>query len=625
MILEKIKNAEDVRRLSNKKLELLAGEIRNRIIDVVSETGGHLASSLGTVELTIALHYAYNTPNDRIIWDVGHQTYAHKLITGRNEVFDSLRQYGGMSGFPKVCESEYDCYNTGHSSTSISLALGEAVAQDLNKASKEVIAVIGDGSMTGGIAFEGLNHLGHLKKNVTIVLNDNRHSISENVGALSEYLTSIITANSYNTLKNESYKLLRLIPFIGNPIANFILKTEIGLKRLFVPEHIFEDLGIRYFGPIDGHDISKMIKVFSKVKKIGNGPKIIHVITQKGKGYKYSEKNPTKFHGVSSFDVENGNALKSKGIGFSEVAGETLSYLADSDEKITAVTAAMTEGTGLKRFSEKYPDRFFDVGIAEQHAVTFCSALANQGLKPFFAVYSTFLQRGYDQLIHDVALMDLPVKFLIDRAGIVGEDGETHHGLFDISYLKAVPNLKILNPVTGIDLRNMIAYAANYNDGPIAIRYPRGSISEKNINYADTKNKFTEYRLFDQENEKHDLCIFTYSDMYYNALGVKDELEKNGFSVQIFTILCLKPLPIEEIEKSIENSKKYVFIENAHVEGSISETVLIKLKSELRNRFVKVYGFPDEVICHGNSNKLLQHYNIDSSSISNDLIGVLGE
>lgn len=617
MILEKINNVEDLRRLSIKNMNILVEELREYIIDVVSKNGGHLASSLGVVELTVALHYVYNTPYDRIIWDVGHQTYAHKILTGRRDGFKTLRKYQGMSGFPKICESEYDCYNTGHSSTSISLAVGEAVSSSIQNKNNKVVAVIGDGALTGGMAFEAINHAGHLKKDVTIILNDNCHSISENVGALSEYLTNIISTRSYNQLKKESYKILRKVPIFGNPLANFISKTEIGLKRLFVPGQFFEDLGIRYFGPIDGHDIKKLIKVMNKIKKLNGGPKVIHVLTKKGQGYEFSENDPTKFHGISPFNKEDGNVPKKQSLSFSKVFGSTLESLAEMDNSIVAITAAMTEGTGLKSFSEKFPERFFDVGIAEQHAVTFSAALANRGLKPFFAVYSTFLQRALDQLIHDVALMNLPVKFLIDRAGIVGEDGETHHGLFDISFLKSVPNLVILNPTNGSELRDMVKFASDYSNGPIVIRYPRGNVAEDEINYKTFEN--ISLPLSTCKGDGEDLVIITYSDFSNIAYSVVDNLKKKNIKVKVLTLLSIIPYDLDSIIEIVGKCSKFVFLENAHIRGAISESIIAELPGNLREKYYKTFAFPNEVVCHGDYSSLLRHYNLSAEIISNEI------
>ncbi|HEY1406721.1 MAG TPA: 1-deoxy-D-xylulose-5-phosphate synthase, partial [Spirochaetota bacterium] len=427
-LLDRIRSVKELRKLDLPALRTLASEIRDYIIKVVSRNGGHLAPSLGVVELTIALHYSFDTPKDRIIWDVGHQSYAHKILTGRKKEFATIRMFHGLSGFPKVTESPFDTYNVGHSSTSLSLAIGEAVARDLSHKKHHVIAVIGDGSLTGGISYEALNQIGTLRKDMIIILNDNEHSISKNVGAMSAYLTKLITGSFYNKVRKKYYRFLKKVPY-GKLLWELFKKVESRVKGLILPGQLFEELGIRYFGPIDGHNIEGIIELFERLKSINSGPKMVHLITRKGKGYAPAEKNPARFHGVSgAFDLATGETLAPRKVTFSDVAGKTLVRLAGKDERIVAVTAAMKDGTGLSAFEKAAPRRFFDVGIAEQHAVTFSSALAKNGLTPFVAIYSSFLQRAYDQLIHDVGIMNLPVTFLVDRAGIVGDDGETHHG-----------------------------------------------------------------------------------------------------------------------------------------------------------------------------------------------------
>jgi 1-deoxy-D-xylulose-5-phosphate synthase len=455
-----IKNVYDLRRLAPAQLPALAADLRTDIIDVVSARGGHLASSLGVVELTIALHYVFDTPVDTLIWDVGHQAYAHKLLTGRREEFKTLRSYQGLSGFPKICESEFDRYNAGHSSTSISLALGEAAARDLDGKRHRVVAIIGDGALSGGMAFEALNQMGEMEKDVIIILNDNEHSISRNVGALSNYLNRIISDPLYNQMRKTSHTLLSGLPGpLGRHVSRIFDRTEANLKHLFVPGQLFEDLGLRYFGPVDGHDLNSMVELLQRVRSIDNGPKIVHVITSKGRGYVPAEKNPSLFHGIGPFDRESGLVRKSPLTSYSEIVGQTLTGIACQDQDIVTITAAMASGTGLDIFAGRHPERFFDVGIAEQHALTFAAAMARNGKKPFVSVYSTFLQRAYDQIIHDIAIMNLPVRILIDRAGIVGEDGETHHGLFDISFMKNIPNFRVLSPASGEELKNALYFA----------------------------------------------------------------------------------------------------------------------------------------------------------------------
>ncbi|MDW7675694.1 MAG: 1-deoxy-D-xylulose-5-phosphate synthase, partial [Bacillota bacterium] len=473
-LLNKINSLEDFKQIPVNKMDQLATEIREFLIKSVSATGGHLAPNLGVVELTLALHYVYNSPNDKIIWDVGHQSYIHKLLTGRKDRFGTLRQFGGISGFPKISESPHDTFNTGHSSTSISAALGMAKARDLSGDNYQVIAVIGDGALTGGMAFEALNHAGDLGTDIIVVLNDNEMSISSNVGALSSYLSRLRTDPMYEKGKDEIEQLLKRIPAIGSKVLRVVDRLKDSLKYLVVPGMLFEELGFTYLGQIDGHHFGDVKTVLERAKQI-KGPKLVHVITKKGRGYHHAESNPNKFHGIGSFDLETGEAIGKKNAPtYTEIFGKTLVELAENDDKIVAITAAMPDGTGLTPFSKKYPDRFFDVGIAEQHAVTMAAGLATQGYKPIVAIYSTFMQRAYDQVLHDVCLQKLPVIFAIDRAGLVGEDGETHHGLFDLSFMGNIPNLVLMSPKDESELKDMLFTATKLN-GPVAIRYPRGS------------------------------------------------------------------------------------------------------------------------------------------------------
>ncbi|MBN1498521.1 MAG: 1-deoxy-D-xylulose-5-phosphate synthase [Spirochaetes bacterium] len=625
MLLDKITCVEQLRKLKGDELITLSEEIREYIIDVICKNGGHLASSLGVVELTLALHYTFNTPDDRIIWDVGHQAYAHKIITGRKDLFDRIRKYNGLSGFPKTCESEFDCYNTGHSSTSLSLALGESIARDLKNENHNVIAVIGDGSLTGGMAFEALNQIGHLKKNLIIILNDNSHSISKNVGALSEHLTEVISSHQYNTLKKNYYTFMKKIPLIGKISANFFMKIEVGIKRLFVPSSIFEELGLRYFGPVDGHNIKKMIMLFENLKTMKSGPKIIHIVTKKGKGYHHSENDPTKFHGIPKFDKNTGETALKTGTNFSEVAGTSLVELAANDDKIIAITAAMAEGTGLKQFSLRYPSRFIDVGIAEQHAVTLAASLAKNGFKPFFAVYSTFLQRGYDQMVHDVALMNLPVRFLIDRSGIVGEDGETHHGLLDVAFIKSIPNFRLFAPSNGTELAELIKFSANNNSGPAAIRYPRGNIPENDFTVSSVfrkGDKFDPYRIKELVSG-NETAIFTYGDMIVPAVKASELLRNEGISAAVYNVICLCPVDYRQYDDIINGVTSFIFIENSYSTGSISETVLSGLSGANRMKFISTVAFPNECICQGSQVQLFEHYRVNADKIKNSILDFL--
>jgi 1-deoxy-D-xylulose-5-phosphate synthase len=620
-LLDSIKSISDFRKLKKEQLSQLAAEIREFIIDVVSNNGGHLSSSLGVVELTLALHFVFNTPRDKIIWDVGHQCYAHKILTGRKDEFQSLRKLDGISGFPKMSESEFDPYNTGHSSTSLSLALGEAMGRDLKRENYKVIAVIGDGSLTGGMAFEALNQIGHMKNDLIIILNDNEHSISKNVGALSEYLMRIITGSIYNRLRRRSYEIIKKIPKFGASLYDLMYKAEASLKGILVPGYIFEELGIRYFGPVDGHNIDLMLEILSRIKKLNTGPKIVHILTRKGKGYEPAERDPAKFHGIGPFDKKTGKIKSSRSLSCSEIAGKTLAEIAKTDKKVIAITAAMKLGTGLYEFEKKSPNRFFDVGIAEQHAVTFAGALAAKGFKPFISIYSTFLQRAVDQLIHDIAIMNLPIKLLIDRAGIVGDDGETHHGLFDICIIRNVPNFIFLSPSNGIELRDMIYFAYGYNDGPIAIRYSRGGLSEGDL-------RFNEYNHFQPGKSNiltrgKNLAILSVGDMVATALQLNMLLKKAGISASVVNLLSLKPLDIQTIERSINYTDNFITIENGYISGGIGESILFSINSKLRGKHLFSAGFPDEFIPHGKNSELMKRYGIDASSLYERIVRLL--
>lgn len=613
-MLNSIYNVQDLRKLNIEQLKELSRELREYIIDVVSKNGGHLSASLGVVELTIALHYVFNTPADKIIWDVGHQCYAHKILTGRKSKFTTLRKFGGISGFPKPAESVFDSFSTGHSSTSLSLAAGEAVGRDLRHEKYKVIGVIGDGSLTGGMAFEALNHIGHLQKDVIIILNDNEHSISKNVGALSKYLMKMITGTLYNRLRRRSYDLIKKIPRYGQRAFDYIYKQEARLKQLIIPGSFFEELGIRYFGPVDGHNIDTLIEILERIKNLHNGPMIIHVLTKKGKGYEPAEKYPAAYHGVGPFDKSIGMRKKENVISYSEIAGKTLVELSKNDRKIMAITAAMKLGTGLYEFEKHAPHHFFDVGIAEQHAITFAAALASKGFKPFVSIYSTFLQRAIDQLIHDVAIMNLPVKVLIDRAGIVGEDGETHHGLFDISIIKNIPNFILLAPADGIELRDMIYFASNYDKGPVAIRYPRKTEADNNF-------RFDEHNEFSLDSLKkltlgNDVAIFATGDMVNNAIAVNKLLLQKGISSSVINLSIIKPMPVKRIEKIIRDTRYYVTVENGYISGGIGEYMLSHIERDLRNRFLFAAGFPDRFIAHGTNTELFADCKMDSLSIA---------
>jgi 1-deoxy-D-xylulose-5-phosphate synthase len=646
MFIEKIKSPQDLKSLKTEDLNALAEELRNVIIERVSINGGHLASNLGVVELTIALHYVFNSPNDKIVWDVGHQSYPHKLLTGRYKDFYTLRQYKGISGFPKISESPHDAFGTGHSSTSISAALGILEARDIIKKFQisnlrfqipnKVIAVIGDGALTSGLAFEGLNHAGHLKKDLIVILNDNEMSISPNVGAMAAYLNKVLTGTFYKKLKKETKAILEGIPKIGGTVAKIAEKAEGSVKGFFLPGGLFEDLGFNYLGPIDGHNIALLIETLKSIKD-ANEPTLIHIVTKKGKGYKFSEEDPCIYHGVGPFETDTGiqknsqelrvksQQLKDKEIpnselqtlnselSYSDVFNSALVEIADSDSRVVAITAAMKEGTGIAPFAEKFPDRFYDVGIAEPHAVTFAAGLASQGLKPVVAIYSTFLQRAYDEIVHDVCLQNLPVVFAIDRAGIVGEDGPTHQGLFDISYLRHVPNLLFMAPKDGQELKDMLKFAVQYN-GPSAIRYPRGRVSQG----SKVMSQEPEIRTGKSEilMKGSDIAIVAVGNSVHPALKAAEMLKREGINPCVVNARFIKPLD-EELTISIcQRIKKIITVEENVIAGGFGSAVVECLnKADLTDVSVKMIGIDDEFIEHGSQRILRKQYSLDEYGI----------
>jgi 1-deoxy-D-xylulose-5-phosphate synthase len=610
MYLRDIKSPGDLEGLAVDELEELAEDIRDTIIRGVSEGGGHLASSLGVVELTLALHRVFDTPRDKIVWDVGHQSYPHKLITGRHEKFHTLRKFKGIAGFPRRSESPYDAFGTGHSSTSISSALGMIEARDRNGEDFKVIAVIGDGAMTAGLAFEGLNHAGQLKKDLIVVLNDNEMSISPNVGALSAYLNRILSGEVFTKFKKETKHLLESIPRVGGPVARFAEKLEESLKGLVLPGMLFEELGFRYFGPIDGHNISLLLDTLENVKHLEH-PTLIHVITRKGKGYEFSEKEPSMFHGVGPFEPETGSMVKkkaSRGMAWSDVFGQALMELAESDRRVVAISAAMCEGTGLTGFAQKHPGRFYDVGIAEPHAVTFAAGLAAEGVRPVVAIYSTFLQRSYDEIIHDVCLQNLPVVFAIDRAGIVGEDGPTHQGVFDLSYLRHVPNLVVMAPKDADELRAMLGLALKH-DGPSAIRYPRGRAPEGE---AEKPIKIGESETL---TEGGDIALLAVGNMVQPALAAAERLKADGISAAVLNMRFVKPLDKQAVLNAARSGKVMTIEENA-LQGGFGSAVLECLNAEgMHNVKLRRVGIPDEFVQQGTQAELRELYGLDENGI----------
>ncbi len=616
MMLESIRGPEDIKGLSIEELKNLASEIRQVIIETVSRNGGHLASNLGVVEIAIALHHVFNSPHDRIIWDVGHQSYPHKLLTGRYSVFHTLRKSGGISGFPRIEESPHDAFGTGHSSTSISAALGMAEARDIKGEQKRVIAVIGDGALTAGMAFEALNHAGQRKKDLIVILNDNEMSISKNVGALAEYLNRILTGNLYRKFKDETKQILKNIPRkFSEPVARLAEKAEETLKGIFLPPGLlFEELGFEYLGPIDGHNIELLISTLKKLKDI-KGPVLLHVITKKGKGYKYSEEDPCVFHGVGPFSLETGSPVKSTQQTYSELFGQYLTELASKDKRIIAITAAMKDGTGLNCFSERFPERLYDVGIAEQHAVTFAAGLAREGLRPYVAIYSTFLQRAFDQIIHDVCIQRLPVTFCIDRAGIVGEDGATHQGQFDLSYLRLIPNMIIMSPRDGIELKAMLALSMKI-DGPSAIRYPRG----KAIIIEGQRNPF-DVGQAEVLMSGDDLMILAIGNMVAPAIEAAEELRKMDIDVTVVNARFVKPLDESLIYSLARRIKRIITVEdNALIGGFGSAVMEFFQRVGLQDIHIRSLGIPDQFVEHGTQQELRQRHGLDKTGIINSAL-----
>jgi 1-deoxy-D-xylulose-5-phosphate synthase len=612
MYLEQIKSPSDLKKLSIPEMKKLAEEIREEMVYRVSKNGGHLASNLGVVELTIALHYVFNSPVDKIIWDVGHQSYSHKLITGRYEKFSSLRKYKGISGFPRRDESEHDAFSTGHSSTSISAALGIIEGRDKNKKDFKVIAVIGDGAMTAGLALEGLNNAGDLKKDLIVILNDNEMSISPNVGALSAYLNRILTGERFQKFKKETKSFLEGIPKLGGKAAKIAQKTEEMLKGLFLPGILFEELGFNYVGPIDGHNVEHLIDTFKRIKA-SSSPVLIHIITKKGKGYEFSEKDPSLFHGIGPFKLETGIPIGGNALTYSEVFGDALTELAKKDDRIIAITAAMKEGTGLEYFAKKYPERFYDVGIAEPHAVTFSAGLATQGLKPVVAIYSTFLQRAYDEILHDVCLQNLHVVFAIDRAGIVGDDGPTHNGIFDLSYLRHIPNLVVMAPKDDIELRYMLELALIHN-GPVAIRYPRGKILPQVRNPKLTDDfKIGEAEIL---KDGKDIALIALGNTVYPSLQAAERLEKQGTSTMVINARFVKPLDRNLISSVAAMVPRIITIEENILQGGFGSAVVEFLnKIEIPHIKVKRIGIPDIFIEQGSQDELRKIYGLDEEGI----------
>ncbi len=610
MLLDKINRANDIKKIKSEDYPALAEEIRQFLIQKISKTGGHLGSNLGAVELTMALHLAFNLPEDKIIWDVGHQSYTHKLLTGRREGFDSLRKYGGMSGFPKRKESDCDSFDTGHSSTSISAGLGLVKARDIQNQDHSIISVIGDGSLTGGMAYEAMNNAAKLETNFIIVLNDNNMSISENVGGVSKYLNNIRTTDAYLDIKEGVYNTLKDMPKYGGKVVKSIRKAKSSFKHLVVPGMLFEDMGLTYLGPVDGHDIPAMIQMFQEAKRVRSAV-LVHVITQKGKGFAPAERHPARFHGAEPFDIETGIPTTPRTVAnYTDIFSTVMTKLGARDEKIVAITAAMPDGTGLKRFRNMYPDRFFDVGIAEEHAVTFAAGLAAGGLKPVVAIYSSFLQRAYDQIVHDVCIQNLPVVFAIDRAGLVGSDGETHQGIFDLSYLSSIPNMHIMAPKNKWELSDMMKYAVSLN-APVAIRYPRGEAYAGLSEFRAPIEMGKAEAIYAEE----EICLLAVGSMVKEAEKVRELLHEEGYQCSLINSRFVKPIDENAVQWAAKKHVLVVTMEENVASGGYGEKVRAYMDSlNLSCQLINI-TIPDEYVEHGNVELLKKEVGIDAESI----------
>ena len=613
-MLDKINSSEDVKKLDIIQKRELADEIRQYILKIVSENGGHLASNLGVVELTIALHSVFNMPEDKIVWDVGHQTYTHKIITGRREELKTLRQLDGIAGFPKTKESKTDCFNTGHSSTSISAALGMARARDIKGADNSVLAVIGDGALTGGMALEALNDAGWSKTNLTVILNDNEMSISKNIGGISMLLSKLRTKRTYTKSNVSIKKIINKVPVVGKYIVKIIQRIKRSIKQLIIPKMFFEDIGFRYLGPVDGHNIEELERML-KISKQLEGPVLIHVLTKKGKGYKIAEENPDKFHATGPFDIETGKAKKEKSKDYSKVFGDKLIKLAKKNKNIVAVTASMKDGTGLRDFANEFPNRFFDIGIAEQHALGLAAGMAKEGVIPVVPIYSSFYQRAYDQVIHDIAIQNLPVVMCVDRAGIVGADGETHQGTLDMSFFRLVPNLVIMAPKDFKELEDMLEFAVGLGK-PVVIRYPRGG--EDRIKFE--KHEKIELGQAEVIKDGKDISIIAIGKTVARAMNVAEELKEKNIDAEVINARFLKELDKKTIKKSINKTKYVITIEDGTIINGLATAIKELIVDEkLQDVYIQTYAYPDEFIKHGTVQELEEIYKLDEKSIINKI------
>ena len=610
-MLEKVNSLEDLKKLNIEDKKILAKDIRKYILEIVSKNGGHLASNLGVVELTIAIDSVFNLPEDKVVWDVGHQTYVHKILTGRKEEMKTLRTLNGIAGFPKTNESETDCFNTGHSSTSISAALGMARARDIENKNNSVIAVIGDGALTGGMALEALNDAGYSGTKMTVILNDNEMSISKNIGGMNMLLSKLRTKRTYTKSNISLKKIINKIPVIGKPFVKIVQRIKRSIKQLIIPKMFFEDIGFRYLGPVDGHNIEELERMLKITKEL-DGPVLLHVLTKKGKGYKIAEENPDKYHATGPFDIETGKTIGEKKKDYSKVFGDKLINLAKENKKIVAITASMKDGTGLKEFQKEFPDRFFDIGIAEQHAIGLAAGMAKAGLIPFVPIYSSFYQRAYDQVIHDVAIQNLPVIMLVDRAGIVGQDGETHQGTFDMAFFRLVPNLVIMAPKDFKELEEMMEFASKIKR-PVVIRYPRGG---ENNNIKFQKCEKIDLGKAEILNKGKDVSIIAIGKTVSRAMEVSNMLKKDKIEADVINTRFLKPLDKEKIKKSIEKTKFVITVEDGTIINGLGTAIKeLIIDENIKDVKIKSFAYPDEFIKHGKVEELEEIYHQDKNSI----------
>ena len=612
-MLEKVNSLEDLKKLNIEDKKILAKDIRKYILEIVSKNGGHLASNLGVVELTIAIDSVFNLPEDKVVWDVGHQTYVHKILTGRKEEMKTLRTLNGIAGFPKTNESETDCFNTGHSSTSISAALGMARARDIENKNNSVIAVIGDGALTGGMALEALNDAGYSGTKMTVILNDNEMSISKNIGGMNMLLSKLRTKRTYTKSNISLKKIINKIPVIGKPFVKIVQRIKRSIKQLIIPKMFFEDIGFRYLGPVDGHNIEELERMLKITKEL-DGPVLLHVLTKKGKGYKIAEENPDKYHATGPFDIETGKTIGEKKKDYSKVFGDKLIKMAKENKKIVAITASMKDGTGLKEFQKEFPDRFFDIGIAEQHAIGLAAGMAKAGLIPFVPIYSSFYQRAYDQVIHDIAIQNLPVVMLVDRAGIVGQDGETHQGIFDLAFFRLVPNLVIMAPKDFKELEEMMEFASKIKR-PVVIRYPRGG---ENNNIKFQKCEKIDLGKAEILNKGKDVSIIAIGKTVSRAMEVSNMLKKDKIEADVINSRFLKPLDKEKIKKSIEKTKFVITVEDGTIINGLGTAIKeLIIDENIKDVKIKSFAYPDEFIKHGKVEELEEIYHQDKNSIYN--------